>query len=91
MSEDELDQKLEEFKGPITTFDEQTKKKLSTILTNLEDEPSQPDNETYRHLYNLVGSPLLLIIYLISTFILQWIERSVDTQKATYANVNPET
>ena len=25
MSDDELDQKLEEFKGPISTFDEETK------------------------------------------------------------------
>ena len=70
MSDDELDQKLEEFKGPISQFDEKTKEKLSSLLLKPEDEPYQPDSETYAHLYKLVGSPLPIIAYLCSTFIL---------------------
>lgn len=32
MSDDELDEKLDEFKGPIRTFDDETRKKLGTLM-----------------------------------------------------------
>ena len=39
--------KLDEFRGPISTVDEETSRKLGKILINLEDESCEPEKETY--------------------------------------------
>ena len=54
LSDDELDDKLEEFKGPISTVDEKTKQQLGVLI-----DPNAgsvfPDDEAYSQLYNLAG------------------------------------
>ena len=68
MLEEEIDEKLVEFKGPINTVDEATSNQLGKILVDLEDENVDPDMQTYKNLLNLAGGVIPVAIFLVSSF-----------------------
>ena len=72
MKEEEIDEKINDFRGPISKIDDVTSKQFSKALVNPEDENVTPEKETYKKLLKLAGGVIPVIIYIFSSLIYQF-------------------
>ena len=65
MTEAELDQKLKDFAGATGEVDENMANFVGKLLVKEEDEDVNPDKETYKRLWALLGGPIPIAIYIV--------------------------
>lgn len=65
MSEAELDAKIKDFAGAKGEIDKKTSELLGKLLVDEADENVNPDENTYKKLFALVGGPIPIGLFLI--------------------------
>ena len=65
MSEQEIDQKLKDFRGILKEMDVDQEKQLGQLMLKPEDEDINPDSETYSRLLELTGGKLSFLLYVL--------------------------
>ena len=65
LTEEECDEKLEEFRGIIEKeIDGNTSAVIGKLLKSVEDNYLDPDDETYTKLAALIGGPIPIVLFL---------------------------
>ena len=63
LNEEQIDKKLEEFRGVNREVDEATNKIVGKLMQNEEDENVDADKDTYTKLWALIGGPIPVILF----------------------------
>ena len=65
MTEEDLDKKLEDFRGVSKEIDQKTSKTVGKLFVEDENSQVSADNSTYRKLFALVGGPVPVVIFVL--------------------------
>ena len=91
--DEEIDEKLQEFKGVAGQFAQGNAqmKDVSQLLLDSSKEDTNPDKETYQKLIKLVGGPVYVICFLCYAQFQKYWDNQVERINAEYGAIDPES
>ena len=91
LTEEECDEKLEEFRGIIEKeIDGNTSAVIGKLLKSEEEEDIDADDETYSKLAALVGGPIPIVLFLGYALFQKFWDNYCERVSAEYAAIDPE-